>query len=136
MTALLMWYSCHLVGKKFPITHKKQQLISTCTFPVLNLSFHYDVVYQIVQSCICKEYSKNMQFMATSPYYNPTTYTSSESLRNIQFTTVSRHTIIMKTSTIYHKISSGLAHTLVFTKVMAREMAMILVGSSQGLANI
>ena len=103
-----------------------QQLISTCTFPFLNLSFHYDVVYQIVQSCICKEYSKNMQFMATSPYYNPTTYTSSESLRNIQFTTVSRHTIIMKTSTIYHKISSGLAQTLVLTKIMAREMAMFL----------
>ena len=77
-----------------------------------------------------------MQFMATSPYYNPTTYTSCESLRNIQFTTVSHHTIIMKMSTIYHKISSGLAHTLVLTKIMAREMAMILVGSSQGLANI
>ena len=77
-----------------------------------------------------------MHFMATSPYYNPITYSSCESLRKIQFTTVSHHTIIMKTSTIYHKISSGLAHILVLTKIMAREMATILVGSCQGLANI
>ena len=42
-----------------------------------------DVGYQVAQSCTCKEHSKNIQFMATSPYYNPTTYTSCESLRNI-----------------------------------------------------
>ena len=39
--------------------------------------------YKVVLSCSCKEYSVAMQFLATSPYYNQTTYTSSESLMNI-----------------------------------------------------
>ena len=43
----------------------------------------YEEEYQVVQSCMWKEYNKNIQFMATSPYYNPTTYTSCESLKNI-----------------------------------------------------
>ena len=53
-----------------------KQLISTCTFPFQNLSSHYAVEYRVVQSCTCKEYSKNIQFMATSPFYNLTTYTT------------------------------------------------------------
>ena len=39
--------------------------------------------YKVVLSCSCKEYSIAMQFLATSPYYNPTTYMCSESLMNI-----------------------------------------------------
>ena len=37
--------------------------------------------YQVVLSCTCKEYSKDMQFLATSPYYNPAAYSSCESLK-------------------------------------------------------
>ena len=37
--------------------------------------------YQVVLSSTYKEYSKDMQFLAISPYYNPTTYTSCESLK-------------------------------------------------------
>ena len=37
--------------------------------------------YQVVPSCTFKEYSKDMQFLATSPYYNTTTYNSCESLK-------------------------------------------------------
>ena len=51
-----------------------------------------------VWSCSCKGYSKAMQFLATSPNYNPTTYTSSESLKNI-FSTASHLAIIKKTFT-------------------------------------
>ena len=39
--------------------------------------------YQVVLSWTGKEYSKDMQFLATSQYYNPNTYTSCESLKNI-----------------------------------------------------
>ena len=43
--------------------------------------------YQVVLSCTCKEYSKktfkNLKLMATSTYYNQTTYNSYESLRNM-----------------------------------------------------
>ena len=63
--------------------YSQRQLISTCTFPFQNLSSHYVVRYQVGLSCTCKEYSKNIQFLATSPYHYSTTYTSCESLRNI-----------------------------------------------------
>ena len=39
----------------------------------------------------CKEYSKDMQFLVTSPYYNPTTYTSCESIRNIILDCITSH---------------------------------------------
>ena len=72
----LVWCSSHLQGKQFQFFVAKQ-LISSCTFLFQNWSS------QDVQSYTCKECNKNIQFMATSSYYNPTTYTSSESLRNI-----------------------------------------------------
>ena len=84
MTSILMWCSSHLKARQFPTTHN-QKIISTSTFLFQNLSSHYVVGYQVVQTFPCKEYNKNIQVMATSPYYNPTptTYTSCESLRNI-----------------------------------------------------
>ena len=39
--------------------------------------------YKFILSCICKENSKDMQFLASLLYYNPTTHTSSKSLKNI-----------------------------------------------------
>ena len=68
MTSLLLWYSSHLQGKQFPITRNKTTYFQM-QFPFQNLSPHYVVGYQVVQSCNCKEYNKNMKFMATSPYY-------------------------------------------------------------------
>ena len=63
--------------------------------------------YQAAPSCSC---SKNMQFLATYPNYNPTTYISCESLRNIKFSTALHLTIVMKTSTNQpHHKSAGLA---------------------------
>ena len=38
---------------------------------------------QVVLPLTCSEYSKDMKFLATSPYHNPTTYTSCESLWKI-----------------------------------------------------
>ena len=98
MISLLIWCSSHLQGKQFPITLNKQ-LSSTCTFPFKNLSSHCVIGYQFVQPCTCKEYSKNIQFMTTSPYYNPTTYTGCESLRSTYFAAASHLTIVKKTST-------------------------------------
>ena len=43
-----------------------------------------------------------MQFPATSPYYNPSTYTSCESLRNIQFSVASHPTVIKKKASTNH----------------------------------
>ena len=39
--------------------------------------------YHVVLSSTCKEYSNDMQFLSTSVHYNPTNYTSCESLTNI-----------------------------------------------------
>ena len=80
MTSLLMWCSSHLHGKQFPITHNKT------TYFHMHISISEFVIplccrYQVVQSCTCKKYSKDMQFLATAPYYNPTTYSSCESLK-------------------------------------------------------
>ena len=71
MTSLLMC-SSHIQGKQFPITHNKT------TYFHIHISISGFVIplccrYQVVQSSTCKEYSKNILFMATSPYYNPTT---------------------------------------------------------------
>ena len=73
---------------------------------------HYVVGYQVVQSCTCKEGSENIQFLATFPYYNPTTY----------FLDCITSYNLKKTST-----STGLALLLVLTKVMVIAMAMFLI---------
>ena len=74
----------------------KNILTSTCTFIFQNLSSHYAVGIRLL-SCTCKEYGQDIQFLSTSPYYNPTTYTRCKSLR--KFSTASHLTIIKKTST-------------------------------------
>ena len=64
MTSLLIWGSSRLEGKQFPILHNKTT-ITTCTTQFQNLSSHCVGGYQVVQSCTCKECSKNIQFLAT-----------------------------------------------------------------------
>ena len=56
MTSLLMWWSSHLHGKLFISYHSKTT--STCTFQFQNMSSHYVVWYQVIQSCTYKEYLK------------------------------------------------------------------------------
>ena len=76
-----MCCSSHLHGKQFPSILNK----STYFHILISISefiFPLCCMYQVL-SCTCKEYCKDMHFLATSPYYNPTTYTSCESLRNI-----------------------------------------------------
>ena len=125
MTSLLMWFSSHLQGKQLPITRNK------ATYFYMHISFSEFIIplccrYQVVQSCTCKEYSKNIKFIATSPYYNnPTTYTSCESLRNIILdciTSYNQRRYLQITS----QSCAGLALQLVLTKAMARAMAMFL----------
>ena len=84
LTSPLMWCSLHLQGKQFQITRNKT------TYFHMYISISEFIIplccrYQVVQSWTCREYSKNIQFMATSLYYNPTTYTytSCDYLRNI-----------------------------------------------------
>ena len=98
LTLLLMCCSSHLHGKQFP------SILNKTTYFHMHIYISEFVIPlccgdQVVLSCTCKEYSKDMQFLATSPYHNPTTYTSCESLRNIKFSTASHLTIIKKTST-------------------------------------
>ena len=65
-----------------------------------------------------------MQFLATSPYYNSTTYTSCESRGNIYFLTASYLTTIEKITTNHiTNLYSGLQ--LVLTKVIVRAMVIL-----------
>ena len=89
---------------------------------VISLCFKY----QVVLSCAS---SKNMQFLAISPYFNPITYTSCEPLRNIKFSTASHLTIVKKTEVVTSLIihitnRNGLAFQLVLTRVMANAITM------------
>ena len=103
--------SC-LQGKQFLITHN-ETLISTFTF-------HFRICHPImlwVSVCSilnCKEF-RNIQFLATSPYYNPTTY-----FLNCIISYNRRHLQLIS------KIDTRLALQLVFTMVMAKAMAMFL----------
>ena len=70
---------------------------------------------------------KNLKFMATSPYYNPTTYTSCESQRTCNSLAAS-HPTTLRRHQITSQISIGLTLELVLTNVMARAMSMFLPG--------
>ena len=110
-----MWCSSHLHGKQFP------SILNKTTYFHMHISISEFVIplccrYQVVLSCTCKECSNDIQFLATSPYYNPITYTSCESLRNIYFSTVAHLTVIKKISTNH----------ITITKVMARAIAIFL----------
>ena len=97
--SLLMWCSSNLQGKWFPITHNKM-ICFHMHISVSEFVIHY--VVQVAQSCTYMEYSKNVQFMATSPCYNQINSTSCESPRNIYFSTASHLIIIKKTSKAHH----------------------------------
>ena len=130
MTSLFMWYSSHLQGNQLP------SILNKPTYFPMHISIsefvmHYVVGYQVVQCCTCQEYIKNTHLI-TSPYYNPTTYTSCESPRNISFLTASHLTIIRKILQITSQISTGLVLQLVPTKIMPRAMAMFLAWVVQG----
>ena len=82
LTSILMCCSSHLHGKQFT------NILNKTTYFHMHISISEIFIplccrYQVVLSCTCKEYSKDMQFLATSLYYNPTTCTSCESVRNI-----------------------------------------------------
>ena len=130
MISLLMWWSYYLQEKQFPITLTKQ-LISPCTFPFQNLLSHYVVRYQVVQSCTCKEYSKNIQFLVTFPYYNSTTYTSCGSLRNIYMilnciTSYNHNEDIYRS---YHKLVLGLLFSLPLLRLWPENGYVFSLGS-------
>ena len=123
MTSLLMWCSSHLQGKQLPITRNKT------TYFHMHISISEFVMplccrYQVVLSCSYKQYSKNIQLIATPPYCNPITYTSCESLRNIILDCMTSYNY--KEDIYKSQIVTGLALQLVLTKVMARAMAMFL----------
>ena len=82
LTSLLMCCYSHLHGMHFPSIPNKTAYFHMHIY-ISEFVIALCCRYQVVLSCICKEYTKDMQFMTTSPYYNPTTYTSCESLRNI-----------------------------------------------------
>ena len=90
--------SSHLHGKQFQ-RFLIRLLTSTCTFMFQNLSSHFVVGIRLIYHAPVRNTVKDTLFLATSPYYNPTTYTSCESLRNSLFSTTSHLTIIKKTST-------------------------------------
>ena len=113
MTSFLMGVLLIIKESSFQLL-VTNQLISTCTL-TFEISSHYVVGYQVVQPCTSKEYSQNIQFMVTSPYY------SCESQRNIYFSTASHLTSIKMTSA-KHIINRYWALQLVRTKVMARAM--------------
>ena len=86
-----MCCSSHLYGKQFPC------ILNKTTYFHMHIYISKFVIplccrYQVVLCCTCKECSKDMQFLATYPYYIPTTYTS----RDILFWTASHLTIIKK----------------------------------------
>ena len=71
-TSLLMWCPSHLQGKLSPILRNN----------AIYFHMHISIAEFVIplccrvsgcSSCTCKEYSKNIQFMTTCPYYNPTT---------------------------------------------------------------
>ena len=102
--------------------------MSTCTFPFQNYFFLLCCRQKVLLSCT---YCKNMQFLTTSPYYNPATYNSCELLRNIYticdcIISHNRREDIHKTPSklVTSQISTGLGLILVLTKDIAREMAM------------
>ena len=73
LTSLLMCCYSLLHGKQFP------NILKTTYFHMHTYISEFVIPlccrYQVVLSCTCKEYSNDMQFLATSLYYNPTTYT-------------------------------------------------------------
>ena len=125
MTSLLMWYSSHLQRKQFPITRNK---ITYFHMHISISEFSSHVVgYQVEQPYTCKECNKNMQFMATSPYYDTTTSTSCKSQRSKILdclTSCNHNEDIYK---LHHKsVHTGLALQLVPNKVMVITMATFL----------
>ena len=93
-----------------------KQLISTCIFTFHNLSSCYVIGFQVVQSCTCKEYSKNIQFMATSHI----------TIQPLVFLTTSHLTITKKTSTYHITNQYRLVLQLVLTMVIVIAMAMLI----------
>ena len=97
MTTIFKWCSSHLQGEQYPITRNKT------TYFHMHISISKSVIPLCCKVSDCSilhlEYSKNIEFVAISPCYNPTIYTSCESLKNMQFSTASHLTIIKKTST-------------------------------------
>ncbi len=90
MTSLLMCCSSQLYRKPFP------SILNKTTYFHMHIYISEFVIplwcrYQVFLSCTCKEYSKDMQFLPTSPYYNPTTYTSCESLRTYILDCITSH---------------------------------------------
>ena len=85
-------------GKQLPCTRNKT------TYFYIHVFFSEFVLplyhrIQVVLSC-CKEYhNKNQQFLATSTYFNPTTYVNCDSVRTIPFSIALHLTIIKKTFT-------------------------------------
>ena len=124
MSSLLMWCSYYHEGKQFFILLTKLRM-STCTFLFQNYLSHYVVGRRFFYLA---PIVKNMQFLTTSPYYNPATYNSCELLRNIYTDCITSHNHkedIHKTPSklVTSQISTGLSLKLVLTKDMARVMA-------------
>ena len=72
LTSLLMYCYSHLHGKRFP------SILSKTTYFHMHIYISEFFIplcyrYQVGLSFTYKEYCKDMQFLATAPYYNPTT---------------------------------------------------------------
>ena len=73
MTSLIKCCSSHPLGKQFPITLNKITYFHMYIY-ITEFVIPLCCRYQVVLSCTCKEYSKDMQFLATSSHHNPTSH--------------------------------------------------------------